>query len=171
MAGTTTTALGIERHADSTALTALQYLGLVVGLAVTSMSMSSGFIWASQGKLALTYVAGFCAWSGYVVAHFAVTGLFVDPRKATDEFEADATGGDPDGDGGLGTALATLLAEMRANPARTVVGVVGIGTLVVGIATFTVYVSAANHLLGNLGGALFLGGYAIAHYAETGLFL
>ena len=167
----TAAALGIERHSDSVALTALQYLGLVAGLAVTSMAMSSGFIWASQGKLQLTYVAGFFSWTGYVLAHFAVTGLFVDPRKEAAEFEAEATGGEANGEGGLGDAVATLLAGMRAHPLRTAIGLVGIVTLVVGIATFTVYVSAENHLLGNLGGGLFLGGYAVAHYAETGLFL
>ena len=166
----TDSALGIERTSDSLAVTALQYVGLVVGLAVTSMSMSSGFIWASQGELLLTYVAGVTSWTGYVVAHFAVTGLFVDPRKESDEFEAHATG-DADGDGGLADALSTLVGGMRANPGRTVVGIVGIASLVVGIATFTVYVSAGNHLLGNVGGGLFLGGYAVAHYAETGLFL
>lgn len=164
------TTLGIERVSESTALTALQYAGFLVGIAVTSMSMSSGFIWAMQGKVPQTYVAGVFAWTGYVLAHYAVTGAFVDERKETDEFEDDATGTDEEG-GGLRDAVATLVGGMRANPVRTAVGVVGIVTLVTGIATFTVFVSAENHLLGNVGGGLFLGGYAIAHYAETGLFL
>jgi hypothetical protein len=161
-------ALGIQRLSGSLGLTALQYAGLVVGLAITSMSMSSGFIWAMQGKLPQTYVAGFFSWFGYVLAHYATTGLFVDEGKETDEFEADATGSE---DGDVAKAVGNLTAAMRANPVRTVIGVVGIVTLVVGIATFTIYVSAENHLLGNVGGGLFLGGYAIAHYAETGLFL
>lgn len=163
-------ALGIQRVSGSLGLTALQYVGLVVGLAVTSMSMSSGFIWAMQGKLPQTYVAGFFSWFGYVLAHYATTGLFVDESKETDEFEEEATGSEDD-DGGIADAVATLVAGMRARPVRTVIGVVGIVTLVVGIATFTVYVSAENHIMGNVGGGLFLGGYAIAHYAETDLFL
>jgi hypothetical protein len=160
--------LGIERISESTALTALQYVGFVVGVAVTSMSMSSGFIWAMQDKVTHTYVAGFFAWTGYVLAHYAVTGVFVDERTETEEFEAEATETD---DGGVGEAVATLVAVMRAEPVRTAIGIVGIVTLVAGVGTFTVFVSAENHLMGNLGGWLFLGGYAIAHYAETGLFL
>lgn len=168
---TAQTTPGIDPVSNSTALTALQYAGFVVGVAITSMSMSSGFIWAMQGKVTLTYVAGVFAWTGYVLAHFAVTGVFVDERTETEEFEEEATGTDGDEDGGLGDAVRTLVAGMRANPVRTVIGIVGIATLVTGIATFTIYVSAENHLLGNVGGGLFMGGYAIAHYAETGLFL
>lgn len=162
--------LGIERVSESSALTALQYVGLLAGIAITSMSMSSGFIWAMQDKVVHTYVAGVFAWTGYVLAHYAVTGVFVDESKETEEFEDEATGAE-EGGGGLGDAIATLVAGMRANPIRTIIGVVGIATLVTGIATFTVFVSAENHLMGNIGGWLFLGGYAIAHYADTGLFL
>lgn len=71
---------------------AVRSVGLVVGLGGTAMSMSSGFVWASQSKIAIVYVAGFFSWTGYLFAHYAVVGVFVDDagRDSTDEDGTDS---------------------------------------------------------------------------------
>jgi hypothetical protein len=157
-------------HGDSTLRDAGRALGFVGGLAVTAMSMASGFIWASQGQVALVYVAGFFSWTGYLVAHRGVTGDFVDeangPEQDTDEDD------ETDGDDGSGWSVRGALAQLRAiapaDPLRAVGFVAGIAILVVGIAVLAWYVRQENHLLGNLGSGMFLGGYVIAHYFDTG---
>jgi len=131
----------------------------VVGLWITAASMSSGFIWASQGKVALVYVAGFFSWTGYMTAHYGAIGVFVDD-VAADE----ASGGsDPDS---LGERLRGIL---PTDPWRAVGFVAGIAILVAGIAILAWFVRQENHLLGNVGSGMFLGGYVIAHYFDTDL--
>lgn len=149
-------------------------VGLVLGLSVTAMSMSSGFIWASQGQVAHVYVAGFFSWTGYLFAHYAVKGVFVDDVDAHTE----ATGGDEtahkdcDKSNGDGRSLWGTLKQVRAivpdDPVRAVGFVAGVVILVAGIAVLAWYVREENHLLGNLGSGTFLAGYVIAHYFDSG---
>lgn len=120
-------------------------IGFVGGLALTSLSLSSGFVWASQGRAPLVVAAATGAWLGYLVAHHAVTGTFVDEVGN----DADSSGG-PEGMSryaGIAVGAAILVAGMY----------VGAGTI-----------RSADHLLTNVGGVLFLGGYVVAHYAATG---
>jgi hypothetical protein len=137
----------------------LGYAGMLVGLWITAASMSSGFIWASQGRVALVYVAGFFSWTGYITAHYSAIGVFVD------DVDGHETGGDVDHD----SLAARLRAILPTEPWRAVGFVAGIAILVAGIAILAWYVRQENHLLGNLGSGLFLGGYVIAHYFDTGL--
>jgi len=184
-------------------------VGLVVGLGVTAASMSSGFIWASQGEVALVYVAGFFSWTGYAFAHYAVVGEFVDDVSEDEDSEVDedseededsdededsgedddsgeegvsgedqATGENgerrEDGDrsgGALGAAVADLRAIVPSEPHRAVGFLAGIAVLVAGIAILAWYVRQENHLLGNLGSGMFLGGYVVAHYFDAGKLL
>ncbi|MFC7074726.1 hypothetical protein ACFQJ7_08335 [Halovenus rubra] len=146
------------------------------GLAVTAMSMASGFIWASQSKVVLVYVAGFLSWTGYLVAHYGVTGVFVDDANGPEQKgTADkAESGHQDSGAAADTnwSLLGVLTQLRAiapaNPVRAVGFVAGIGILVVGIAVLAWYVRHENHLLGNIGSGMFLGGYVLAHYFDTG---
>jgi len=171
--------------------------------------MSSGFIWASQGKVALVYVAGFFSWTGYAFAHYAVVGEFVDDvSEEEDTEEAEDSGGAEDtgdaevsaggevsgeegatgedeeagedgqgreeGDrpgGALGAAVADLRAIVPSEPHRAVGFLAGIAILVAGIAILAWYVRQENHLLGNLGSGMFLGGYVLAHYFDAGKLL
>lgn len=137
------------------------YAGMIVGLWITAASMSSGFIWASQGKVALVYVAGFFSWTGYITAHYAAIGVFVD------DVDADET----DGDGTPDSLSARLRAILPIETWRAVGFLAGIAILVAGIAILAWYVRQENHLLGNLGSGLFLGGYVIAHYFDSGKLL
>lgn len=174
--------------ASHAALPVGRYVGLVAGLAVTATSMSSGFIWASRGEIALVYVAGFFAWTGYMSAHYAVTGSFVDDVSATDAGEVDD--GSDDGDdtsppetgairretGSPGsTPVRRVRAELRRltpdSPLRALGFAIGIAILVAGIAILAWYVRQENFLLGNLGSGMFLGGYVVAHYFDTGTLL
>ena len=139
------------------------YAGMVLGLAITAASMSSGFIWASQGKVLPVYVAGFFAWTGYIVAHYAAIGVFVDDVSAADAGTEPTADSAPDS---LGERLRTIL---PADPGRAVGFLLGIAILVAGIAILAWYVRQGNHLLGNLGSGLFLGGYVVAHYFDAGL--
>jgi len=158
-------------HDDSTFRDAGQAVTFVGGLAVTAMSMASGFIWASQGQVTLVYVAGFLSWTGYLVAHRGVTGDFVDEANGP-EPEAEGNGEETDENDGNGWSVRGALAQLRAiapaDPLRAVGFVAGIVILVVGIAVLAWYVRQENHLLGNLGSGMFLGGYVIAHYFDTG---
>lgn len=152
--------------------TAGQHLGLVVGLAVTAMSMSSGFIWASQSEIGLVYVAGFFSWTGYLFAHYAAIGVFVDDVDVEDA-NGNATADDADDESGdLGQSLRQTATAVRAiapeNTVRAIGFVAGIVILVSGIAILAWFVRQENHLLGNLGSGMFLGGYVIAHYFDSG---
>jgi hypothetical protein len=138
------------------------YAGMVVGLWVTAASMSSGFIWAAQGKVIHVYVAGFFAWTGYVTAHYAAIGVFVDEVTAGGD-EA-GHGGDPDR-----SLAGRLRAILPAEPGRAVGFLVGIAVLVAGIAILAWFVRQENHLLGNFGSGLFLAGYVLAHYFDAGV--
>lgn len=147
-------------------LSAKQWLGFLAGMAVTSSSLSSGFIWACGTPCIqtaylwtparqeyLVFGAALSAWWGYLFSHYMVTGTFIDESAYT----ADRAG--------------TSVAEQRRSepPLIQQLGVLaGIGLLVAGIVIGVVYIRQGNHLLTNLGGVFFLGGYAIAHYVETG---
>lgn len=141
-------------------MTVGRYLGMVAGLGVTAASMSSGFIWAAQGNVLLVYVSGFFAWTGYISAHYAVTGVFVDDMDGT-ESGTKMVASDPT-DGGL-------VALLSAGDWRNTLGfLLGIVVLVTGIAILAWFVRQENHLLGNLGSGLFLAGYVVAHYFDAG---
>lgn len=123
------------------------------GLSLTSVSLSSGFIWAYQYRPVYVFLAALGAWSGYVVAHYAVTGRPIDTDTRTSEqvIETDAL----------------RLPDLWRYP----VCLFGIGLLITGMYLGVVFIRAENHLATNLGGAFFLGGYVIAHYAATDEFL
>lgn len=123
--------------------------GFLAGLAATSLGLSSGFIWASRGQMVLVVLAASVAWFGYLGAHYAVTGtLLDDSTRSTD---------------GIGGREAVDLDESW----QYVVVVVGVSVLVAGMVVGAVFINRANHLATNIGGALFLGGYVIAHYGAT----
>lgn len=152
-----------------------QYLGLVVGLAITAMSMSSGFIWASQGHIPEVYVAGFLSWTGYLIAHKAVTGVFIDdvdgPAGDNGTKDDDQNESDTPTRGIARRALSQLRSLTPAEPRKAVGFVGGIAVLVSGIAILAWYVRQGSHLRGNIGSGLFLGGYVIAHYYDSGKLL
>lgn len=165
---------------QSSALTRLwPYTGLIVGLATTAMSMSAGFIWASQGRVPLVYLAGFFSWTGYLVAHFAVTGVFVDDLSDhVSELESSTNGDSSDGDphndnsdDGI-DSISDVITRIRnlapEDPYAAVGFLAGIGILVAGIAILAWFVRQEAFLLGNIGSGMFLGGYVIAHYFDTG---
>lgn len=130
-------------------LSARQAMGFVLGLGMTSSALSSGFIWASQGRAVLTVLAATIAWCGYLGAHYAVTGRYLD----SDTRETDGIGGRE--------AL-----SLEANWQYLAV-VAGVTILIAGMVIGTVYINRGNHLATNVGGALFLGGYVVAHYGAT----
>lgn len=144
----------------------------VFGIAVTAMSMSSGFIWASQGRVAPVYAAGFLSWTGYLLAHYAAVGVFVDDVDAAPVGnDHDSNGSDTTGMKSVGGALGYLKDVGPGGIGRTVGFTMGIVILVAGIAILAWYVRHEHHLLGNLGSGMFLGGYVIAHYFDTGKLL
>lgn len=163
----------MEGTSQSLVRQAGRYGLFVVGIAVTAMSMSSGFIWASQGLVAPVYVAGFFSWTGYLLAHYAAVGVFVDDVDAA-PVEDDAAEGEGSGDTGVdsvGGAVSYLKDVGPGGVGRTLGFAAGIVVLVAGIAILAWYVRQEHHLLGNLGSGMFLGGYVIAHYFDTGKLL
>lgn len=125
------------------------HIGFLVGLSMTSIGLSSGFIWASQGQTLLVVLAATAAWTGYLGAHYAVTGRFLDG----DTRETDGLGGRE--------AL-----DLDATWQYLVV-VIGVTTLISGMVIGAVYINREQHLATNIGGVLFLGGYVVAHYGAT----
>ncbi|MEF8801812.1 MAG: hypothetical protein V5A38_02510 [Halolamina sp.] len=123
--------------------------GFVVGLGTTSVALSSGFIWASRGRPVLTVLAATAAWCGYLGAHYAVTGRFLD----SDTRSTDSIGG-------------RKALELESSWQYVAV-VAGVAILIAGMVIGTVYINRGNHLATNIGGILFLGGYVIAHYGAT----
>lgn len=119
---------------------AKRFLGLAAALLLTSTMLASGFLWASQQRSALALFAAFMAWTGYLFAHYLATGSFMDGKDASV-----ATGWSERGGVVLGGAI--LIAGM-------LVGIRG--------------VRAADIVLTNVGGVLFLGGYIVAHRIATG---
>jgi len=162
--------MAVETHAGESPIGRVgSAIGLIVGLAITAASMSSGFIWASQGQVLLVYVAGFTSWSGYLIAHYAEEGVFVDDMSEERTDSPTMNGADvseADGDGILGQ----LRAILPDGPAAFGF-LAGIAILVSGIAILAWYVRLENHLLGNVGSGMFLGGYVFAHYFDSGKFL
>ena len=160
------TGSGSERTEDPFVVPQLstrQWIGFFAGLGATSVALSSGFIWAYQGFIGRVFVAAFVAWVGYLCAHRASTGRFVDP--------ATSDGTLPDGgddDTAIRDASENVIPETRW---RQIGVVLGVATLVAGMVVGVFYIRAEHHLLTNVGGILFLGGYVIAHYAETNALL
>lgn len=152
-------------------LTARQWLGFVAGLGATSLALSSGFIWAYQGFTGRVFLAAFVAWTGYLFAHRAATGRFVDPATPDGTLPdggADERGDDADTPPEIRDASENVIPAARW---RQIGVVVGVTTLIAGMVVGVFYIRAENHLLTNIGGILFLGGYVIAHYAETNVLL
>jgi len=69
-----------------------------------------------------------------------------------------------------GSVLSGLRAILPDGPAALGF-LAGIVILVAGIAILAWYVRLENHLLGNVGSGMFLGGYVLAHYFDSGKFL
>lgn len=121
------------------------------GLGATAVSIASGFIWAYEQRLALVFACSLVAWSGYLAAHYAVTGTIVDDP--------------PDGVGITDWRTATLTPDST----RHAVGIaVGLCLLVAGMYVGSTSVRAHDHVVTTLGATTFLAGYVIAHYAATG---
>jgi hypothetical protein len=141
---------------------ATRWLGLLAGLGLTSASLSSGFIWAcgapcvrdpvvwtAENRGLLVFAASFAAWWGYLLAHYAWTGAFIDASAHDTSTDAVETGND--------VTVPTLAGVF-----------LGVGVLVLGMVLGVVFIQRGNHLLTNVGGVFFLGGFVIAHYFETG---
>ncbi|MFB6301885.1 MAG: hypothetical protein ABEH78_03350 [Haloferacaceae archaeon] len=146
-----------------------RWMGFLVGMGLTSASLSSGFIWACGApcvhepvvwtptrQIPLVFGASLAAWWGYLLAHYVVDETFVNRSAHT-----------VPPDGNMGT-----LSESDGpweRPGLRRLGVLfGAAILVVGMVFGVVFIKQGNHLMTNVGGVFFLGGYAIAHYAETG---
>lgn len=137
----------------------------LVGFGGTSASLSSGFIWACGSQCVteaiiwspstqwlLVFGAALTAWWGYLMAHYASSGTFVDESSHNS-----STPGSTDETAGW------------ENQTYRRIGVVaGAGILISGMVIGVFFIRQGNHLLTNIGGVLFLGGYVIAHYVETG---
>lgn len=141
-----------------------RWLGLLGGLFVTSTSLSTGFIWACgtpcvdgaivwtpARRVPLVLLASFLAWWGYLFAHYAWTGVFID-----------ASG---HGEG----AVHDDVDRVESLPIPAVVGVtLGVATLVVGMVIGVFSIRQGDHLVTNVAGVFFLGGFVVAHFFETG---
>ncbi len=127
------------------------------GFLTTARALASGFIWAFQGRTVPVFGAAFVAWVGYLVAHYGATGLFIDGKRDT-ESNKSARSVDEDG-------------LVPTEGWRQVGIIIGAATLVSGMVIGVMFIRQEHHWFTSVGGILFLGGYVIAHYAETDLLL
>lgn len=140
------------------------YAGLVAGLGLAAVSMAAGYVWALEGHVLRVYLAGTASWIGYLLAHYAVTGVPVDPIG-----EGAPSVTDPTADKGEKVAVGDLRSALPAD-ARTAAGfLLGVIIIVVGVAMLAVFVAERNVPLAAVGAGLFLFGYAIAHQIEAGV--
>lgn len=149
--------------------TLLQYLVFVCALGVTSASLSSGYIWACGSpcivsptlwqpgfQTVLVFIAAFTAWWGYLIAHYIADGILINQSGHTEESNKNVKN-PSDND---------LIQKKLWS--RRIGALFGISILIVGMVVGVFYIRQGNHLMTNIGGALFLGGYVIAHQLETG---
>ncbi len=128
-----------------------------VGFLTTAIALASGFIWAFQGRTVPVFAAAFLAWVGYLIAHYGATGLFIDGKQDTESHK-----------------LARSVEKNGLIPSerwRQVGIIIGTATLVSGMVVGVIFIRQEQYLFTSVGGILFLGGYVIAHYAETDLLL
>ncbi|MFC7226511.1 hypothetical protein N0B31_03785 [Salinirubellus salinus] len=150
------------------------------GMGLCSVSLSSGFIWVCGApcvtdpvvwtagrRVPLAFLAAFLAWWGYLLAHRAVTGRFVD-SASHGAGEGATEVGPPSTESPVARTRAALRGMTPPTRTRQAGMLFGLAALVGGIVVGFVYIRQGNHLLTNVGGALFLGGYVLAHQAETG---
>lgn len=148
----------------------------VAGLTLASVSLSSGFIWVCgqscvqdgiiwtpERRIPLAFLAALSFWWGYLIAHRAVTGRFIDPGSSEPAESTEASAQE-------NTKLSQLIAaKLPSGKVRILGFLIGIAMLVSGIGVGFVYIRQGNHLLTNVGGILFFSGYVIAHHTDTGV--
>lgn len=135
----------------------------MAGMGLTSVSLSTGFIWACGADCAsdpllwtpanqplLVFIAALAAWWGYLFAHYAWTGTLIDKSAHDDESAHDDNG------------------QWENTTLRRLGVVFGASILVLGMVFGVIFIRQGNHLMTNIGGVLFLGGFVIAHHVETG---
>lgn len=148
-------------------LSSKQWAGFIAGMGLTSISLSTGFIWACGSpcvqeaiiwtpdrQTVLVFGASLTAWWGYLIAHYVVDGTLINRSGHATPID----GNDESADSG----------KWEQPMLRRIGALLGIGILVLGMVFGVIYIRQGNHLMTNVGGVLFLGGYAIAHYVETG---
>lgn len=150
-------------------LSVTKWVIFIAGMGLTSASLSSGFIWACGApcvqnpvvwtparQMGLVFGAALTAWWGYLVAHYVVDETFINQSAHTVPNDGDA-----------GTSLES--GSPHSRPLLRRLGVlVGVGILVIGMVFGVIFIRQGNHLMTNIGGVFFLGGYVIAHHVETG---
>lgn len=149
--------------------TLVRWCVFVTGLGATSMSLSSGFIWACGSvcleapivwtpsrQVPLVFAAAMTAWWGYLVAHYVIDGTMINRSSHSNVRDGSAD------------EIAELSATQRNLNTRRIGVLFGAAVLVSGMVVGVFYIQRGNHLMTNIGGILFLGGYVIAHQIETG---
>lgn len=138
-------------------------------MGLTSVSLSSGFIWAcgspciqhsdswgTDYQIVLVFAAALTAWWGYLIAHYTVDKTFINRSghvDSADHIETDS--------------IKNHDLQHQSN-IRRLGTITGVTILIIGMMLGVIFIRQGNHLLTNIGGILFLTGYVIAHYAETG---
>lgn len=120
---------------------AKKYLGIVTGFLMVSYSLAQMFIYAKNGFTPGSVAMAFTGWTGYLMVHYAETGILVDPRA--DEKQM------PRSDNNwLVFALASVL-------------------FVVGMSVGALGVKTSNVFQSFIGASIVIAGYFIAHYELT----
>lgn len=123
-------------------------VGFVASILSLSVFMAVGVLWASQGKdvLEVAFV-GFPTWLSYLIAHYLVTGRFVDTNHRKKPLTRPSS------------YSALLLAGVG--------GILMVAAVPVGI----LGMHERSLLLTSIASASFMIGYSATHYAVTGLLL
>ncbi|MFB6294369.1 MAG: hypothetical protein ABEI97_01285 [Candidatus Nanohaloarchaea archaeon] len=119
-------------------------IGFAVSIVVATLSLSSAYLWGSNGMALATFAAATVGWTGYLFAHYFCVGEFMD--------------GVPE-------------AKRPTTPTQLGVFLLGSGILVTGIIVGSVGVRGDVAYITHGGATLFTTGYMAAHYAATGTLL
>lgn len=111
------------------------------GMGLCAGSLGTGLAWAMNGITTYSVVAALTSWLGYLTAHYAATGKFLD-GIGTEEWD------------GKWMGRVSLLVGGG-------LGVVGIGIIASGL-------QDGGLVVPNIGAGVFLTGYVITHYGVTG---
>ncbi len=90
------------------------------------------------------------------MAHYIADGTFINQSSHTDETTEKNPGSEDQN------------VNQKTLWSRRVGALFGLSILIAGMVVGVFYIRQGNHLMTNIGGILFLGGYVIAHQLETG---
>lgn len=117
-------------------------VGVILGMLVVAVATSFALFYVRQDETISVFAASTLAWFGYLFAHYAATGRFIDQRPEQHMFPSSRH--------------------------KIIAGVVGVLVVTAGVTIWIVSLGRGDLVFSIVGACIFLLGYLIAHYEFTG---